>query len=88
MTHQEMPHKEQTIHGHTILRWLSDTPMSSERLQERVVRELGHASRFHTCDTENLSLDGLLALLAERQKIIQRDGVWTSDLSKMCSHGE
>jgi probable metal-binding protein len=74
-----------STHGHTILRWLSETPMSAQALGARVDREIGSAARFHTCDSTELSLVALLSLLAERGKIAEVQGVWTSDLSKMCA---
>jgi probable metal-binding protein len=74
-----------STHGHTILRWLSESPMSAQALDARVGSEIGADARFHTCDTTELSLQGLLSLLAERGKIAETQGVWTSDLSKMCA---
>ena len=78
----------ESTHGHTILRWLAETPMRAEVLAERVSREIGPAALFHTCDTHHLSLEVLLNLLATRQKIAQVGGVWTSDLTKMCGHDD
>lgn len=75
-----------STHGHTIMHWLAAEPMSIDALRDRVHREIGAAARFHTCDTKDLRLDGLLALLAERGKISEAQGLWTSDLAKSCSH--
>lgn len=73
-----------SAHGHTILRWLAAQPMSAESLHQKVSAELGSNVSFHTCDTSDLSLDALLALLAERGKLAYTGEVWTADLSKMC----
>lgn len=74
-----------STHGHTILRWLAAQPMSAESLRQKVNAELGDAVSFHTCDVGDLSLDALLALLAERGKLAFTGEVWTADLSKMCA---
>lgn len=74
-----------SAHGHTILRWLSAQPMSAESLRDKVSAELGDEVSFHTCDASGLSLDALLALLAQRGKLAFTGGVWTADLSKMCA---
>lgn len=74
-----------SAHGHTILRWLAAQPMSAESLQQKVSAELGSNVSFHTCDMSDLSLDALLALLAERGKLAFIGEVWTADLSKMCA---
>lgn len=75
-----------STHGHTILHWLAATPMSIDALRQRVASEIGAAARFHTCDRADLPLDGLLTLLAERGKIAEAQGLWTSDRAKICSH--
>lgn len=77
-----------STHGHTILRWLAPAPMSAAMLAARVDREIGSGAKFHTCDSADLSLTDLLALLAERGKIAETNGEWTSDLSKMCGHDD
>lgn len=74
-----------SAHGHTILRWLAAQPMSAESLRRKVSAELGDVVSFHTCDVSDLSLDALLALLAERGKLAYSGEVWTADLSKMCA---
>ena len=74
-----------SIHGHVILKWLADAPLTRTALQTRVAGELGAAPQFHTCDTVGLSLDALLTLLAERGKISQTGDGWRSDMSKVCS---
>ena len=75
----------ESIHGHVILKWLADAPLSSAALKARVAGELGEQAQFHTCDTSGLSLEALLALLAERGKITQVGDGWQSDLSRMCN---
>ena len=74
-----------SVHGHVILKWLADAPLSPATLQTRVAAELGPAPQFHTCDKNGLSLDALLALLAERGKISQSAAGWRSDMSKVCA---
>lgn len=74
----------ESIHGHTIMRWLGAETLSKEALAARVDREFGSAARFHTCDTRELSLDGLLALLVDRGKVREVAAGWTADLSTMC----
>ena len=74
-----------SIHGHVILKWLADAPLSSTALKTRVAGELGATPQFHTCDKSGLSLDTLLALLAERGKISQVGDGWRSDMSKVCN---
>jgi probable metal-binding protein len=74
-----------SIHGHVLLKWLADTPLSTDALRTRVAEQLGAEPRFHTCDKSGLSLDALLALLSERGKIALSGSGWSSDLSKMCS---
>lgn len=81
--HNEAP--AGSIHGHVILKWLADAPLGADALKARVTEELGSAPQFHTCDTNGLSLDGLLTLLSERGKISQTSNGWRSDISKMCS---
>lgn len=74
-------------HGHTILRWLAETPMSRQALHLRAARELGAGAFFHTCDTDGLTLDALIELLATRGKIFRDGELWRSDLSAMCADG-
>ena len=74
-----------STHGHVVLRWLAERPSGVEALRERVNRELGAAACFHTCDTNGLTLDGLVELLAERGKIVREGDAWRSEMSKVCS---
>ena len=74
-----------STHGHVILKWLAAAPLSNAALKTRVAGELGGKVQFHTCDTSGLSLDALLALLAERGKIARVGDGWQSDLSRMCN---
>lgn len=85
---RKMNSSEKSIHGHTIMRWLGAETLSGETLAARVSREFGDGARFHTCDTQGLSLHGLLALLTERGKVRELAGGWTADLSKMCGDDE
>lgn len=82
------PHVEApagSIHGHVILKWLADAPLSQDALKTRVAGELGSTPQFHTCDKSGLSLESLLALLAERGKISATGSGWQSDMSKVCA---
>lgn len=79
------PLESVSTHGHTVLHWLAAGPMSREALRRRVDDELGSAASFHTCDRAGLGLDDLLALLAERGKILPVGDKWTSDMSKVCA---
>lgn len=76
-----------STHGHTILHWLAATPMSIDALRQRVHSELGAAARFHICSASDLELDGLLAVLAERGRIADRQGLLTVEASQSCSCG-
>jgi probable metal-binding protein len=79
-----MNNSEDSIHGHTIMRWLGAETLSGNELAARVQREFGDDARFHTCDSQGLSLQDLLALLSQRGKVRQLGTGWTADLSKMC----
>lgn len=79
---------EKSIHGHTVMRWLGVETLSGEALAARASREFGDDARFHTCDTQGLTLQGLLALLAERGKVCEVPAGWTADLSRMCGDDE
>jgi len=74
-----------STHGHVILRWLSEQPMDDSALRVRANEALGQSMRFHTCDTQDLTLDALIRLLAERGKIVRVGEAWRSDLSKVCA---
>lgn len=73
-----------STHGHTVLRWLAETPMNLSALADRVGQMLGPEARFHTCDREGLALGDLIDLLAERGKIVRVGEAWTADLSRLC----
>jgi probable metal-binding protein len=75
---------EGSTHGHVVLHWLAATPLDEAALRERVGRELGTTARFHTCDTTGLTLDALIALLAERGKIVRDGAGWRSEMDKVC----
>lgn len=79
---------EASIHGHLILRWLAEAPLDVAALHARVAREFGAAPRFHTCDTRDLTLDALIALLSERGKIVTTAEGWRGDAAKVCADGE
>ena len=83
--HARTPAPAGSIHGHVILQWLADTSLSSGALATRVANAFGSTPQFHTCDQTGLSLDSLLALLAERGKIRQSGEGWRSDMSKVCA---
>jgi probable metal-binding protein len=74
-----------STHGHVVLHWMAGAPLDETALRARVERELGPAARFHTCDTSGLTLDGLIALLAERGKIVRDGDGWRSEMAKVCS---
>ncbi len=84
-THDHAAAPAGSTHGHVILKWLAEEPLSVDALRNRVAGELGSAPQFHTCDRQSLSLDGLLELLSERGKIVASAGGWSSDMSKVCA---
>ena len=73
------------VHGHVILRWLSEQAMDDASLRRRVAAELGREVRFRTCDTDDLTFDALLALLVERGKIVRDGEGWRAEMSRVCA---
>jgi probable metal-binding protein len=76
-----------SIHGHTILRWLSDAtaPLSLGEIEARLsVAGIGEL-RFHTCDTEGLDLGELLALLETRGKLWRVGACYVSERARICA---
>lgn len=74
-----------SVHGHVILNWLADAPLTINEMQDRCTSEFGAAPQFHTCDTTGLSLTALLGLLAERGKIVKAGSGWRSDMTQVCA---
>lgn len=75
-----------STHGHTVLGWLAEAPMTPAELAGRAARELGAAPHFHTCDCAGLSLDALLDLLARRGKIARDGDHWRTGPAPACTH--
>ena len=72
-------------HGHVVLRWLAENPMTEEALRQRVNEQLGRQARFHTCDKSNLSFDDLLTLLISRQKISRNHEGFCTEPQRICA---
>lgn len=72
-------------HGHVVLRWLAEKPMTEEGLRQRVKDQLGRQARFHTCDKANLSFDDLLALLISRQKVSRTHEGLCTEPQRICA---
>ena len=77
----------QTIHGHTIMHWLSEaqSPLSFSQLEARTRQEFGADVRFKTCNTKGHTLSELLAILEARGKIIADDDGYTVNAHTMCA---
>ena len=77
----------QTIHGHTVMHWLSEaqSPLSFSEIEARVREQFGEQVRFKTCNTRGHTLSELLSILEARGKIIADDDGYTVNAHKMCA---
>ena len=46
----------------------------------------GQQARYHTCSAHDLTFDGLLGFLQERNKVALRDGSISAAVTHVCSH--
>ena len=78
-----------SIHGHDLINLIHHAEPAFTRvgLAAAVAERFGPQPRFHTCSAAGMTLDGLLEFLLVRGKIVERDGRFYTDMSKVCSHG-
>jgi probable metal-binding protein len=78
----------QPIHGHEVIQLLhaANPPLTRNALHAEVTRRWGESARFYTCSAEDLTLDDLLAFLAQRGKLVEQRGLLIMDMSQVCNH--
>lgn len=67
----------ESIHGHEVMQKMiaSKKTYTEESLRAAIIEWFGMTARFHTCSTEGMSADELIAFLAARRKFYsQGDG--------------
>ena len=76
----------QSIHGHDVMRKMieSGKVYSEESLRTSVAEWFGATARFHTCSAENMTIDELIAFLAERSKFTTEDGGFRVNEAEIC----
>ena len=79
----------ENIHGHEILRLVSQThpPLTRVALLQAAENRFGVAARFCTCSAADMTLPELLEFLLSRGKLVERDGCLYADLDRMCGDG-
>ena len=76
------------IHGHEIIELVSNHPdgIRLSHLAEIIDERFGKFVTFHTCSTQGMDLDGLLAFLEAREKVRIVSGVAYPGGSPACDH--
>jgi len=76
----------QSIHGHKVMQKMIDSGKvhSKESLRTSVAEWFGETARFHTCSTENMTIDELTAFLAERSKFMAEEGGFRVNEDEIC----
>lgn len=76
------------VHGHEIMKMVheADPALTRAALAERVRERFGETVEFHACAGGGMSLDGILAFLAQRGKVVEIDGTLRTDIGLMCDH--
>jgi|SaaInlStandDraft_1057018.scaffolds.fasta_scaffold01236_19 probable metal-binding protein len=77
-----------SIHGHEILNFLVEKEPTAEELKVHVAATYGSEVKFHTCSTEEMSLEELIVFLEKRGKFVLMDGRLVADPEKICSHND
>jgi probable metal-binding protein len=77
----------ESIHGHEVLRMVmtAQPPVGCEALRSEIAARYGNDARFHTCSTDDLSIDELLAFLLARGKLSIVDGGLVACREEICS---
>lgn len=75
------------VHGHEIIRMVhaASPALTRQQLIEAARTRFGADARFGTCSASGMTLDELLAFLASRGKVFERDGRMVADIGQMCS---
>lgn len=78
------------IHGHEIILLVAGAKraLTHKDLHDEVARRFGAGARFCTCSADGMTLDQLLAFLAERGKVVEQNGRMVADVGRMCRDGE
>lgn len=82
MTHTTLSN----LHGHTILKKLTETPMTLSELKSWLDGEYGSSYQFHTCSQDRLSFDAIITFFQSREKIVEVDGKWQTQAHRVCNH--
>ncbi len=77
-----------TVHGHDVMEMIIDapTPPSREELCAAVVERFGGDALFYTCSAKDMSIEGLLEFLMERNKLVEVDGKLSTHPDHICDH--
>ena len=76
----------ESIHGHEVMRKMieSGETYTHDTLRTAISNWFGQAARFHACSTENMSVDGLIAFLSEKQKFHSNDAGFKINEDAIC----
>ncbi|MGF1722932.1 YecH family protein [Vibrio kyushuensis] len=74
------------IHAHAVLNMLREQAMTEEALREAINKQYGEGVKFRTCSKDGFDLESLLAFFKQREKVWVKDGVWTLNAERVCSH--
>ena len=76
----------ESIHGHEVMRKMikSGETYTQGTLRTVISDWFGQVARFHTCSTENMTADKLIAFLAERRKFYSDDTGFRVNEDEIC----
>ena len=77
----------ENIHGHAVLDLLAETALTRVQLDAELTRRYGVDVRFCTCSVQGMTRDELVGFLLQKGKIVEANGLLTTDLSRVCNHG-
>jgi len=76
----------ESIHGHEVMRKMIDSgeTYTQDTLRTAIDEWFGGRARFHTCSTENMTADELIAFLAERRKFYSDETGFRVNEDEIC----
>ncbi len=77
---------KQSIHGHEVMRKMIESGQAYTHASLRIsVNDwFGETARFHTCSTEDMTADELIAFLAERRKFFSEGAGFRVNEAEIC----
>lgn len=78
-----------SIHGHEVMQMMLTHGGSFTRdsLRQAIHDTFGVEARFHTCSTEGMDADQLIAFLERKGKFVDESDGFQTRADRICNHG-